>query len=113
MEKKEEERQYKEKYNAHEKTTAAAKATYKELNDKDSRRITTTMERKKKKSMSEVQHPPEILPQLDGGKDGNENEEGDHEEGMTEEEKQSCQKIMEMMKQAKSERVELNMLLSS
>jgi predicted RNA-binding Zn-ribbon protein involved in translation (DUF1610 family) len=58
-----------EKSKAAENTTAATKSTYKDLEDKDSRRITTTTNLKKK-NPAQVEHPPEKLPQLDGEEDG-------------------------------------------
>ena len=66
LEKKEEERQSKEKSMAAENTTATAKSTRKELEDKDSRRITITMKNQIRKSVAHMEHPPERLPQLDG-----------------------------------------------
>ena len=51
---------------AAENTTATAKSTRKELEDKDSRRITITMKNQIRKSVAHMEHPPERLPQLDG-----------------------------------------------
>ena len=113
LEKKEVERQSKEKSMAADNTTTAAKSTHKELDDKDSRRITITMKNQIRKSVAQVEHPPERLPQLDGDEDDNVNDEGDDKKEMTEEEKRSCHKIMEMMEQAKGERANIKTLLSS
>ena len=94
-------------------TTTAAKSTPKELDDKDSRRITITMKNQIGKSVAQVEHPPERLPQLDGDEDDNVNNEGDDKKEITEEEKISCIKIMELMDQAKRERADIKKLLSS
>ena len=94
-------------------TTTAAKSTHKELDDKDSRRITITMKKKIRKSVAQVEHLHEKLQQLDGDEDDNVNNEGDDKKEITEEEKISCLKIMEMMDQAKKEREDIKMLLSS
>ena len=84
LEKKEKEKQFKEKSKAAENTTAADKSGYKELEDKDSRRITTAMKNQRDKSVAEVEDPPEKLPQLDGKEDRNETDEDDDEEYQSE-----------------------------
>ena len=66
-----------------------------------------------RKSVAKVEHPPERLPQLDGDEDDNVNNEGDDKKEITEEEKISCIKIMELMDQAKRERADIKTLLSS
>ena len=84
LEKKEKEKQFKEKSKAAEKTTAADKSGYKELEDKDSRRITTAMKNQRDKSIAEVEDPPEKLPQLDCKEEINETDEDYDEEHQSE-----------------------------
>ena len=45
------------------------------------------MKNQKKKSLAQVEHPPEKHPQLDGDEDEKENDKDDNEEGMTKVEK--------------------------
>jgi hypothetical protein len=79
LNKKEEEKQTVEKSKVPENTTTAAEASYKEIGNDDSRRITTIL---KKKSLAQVEKPPEQLPQLDGEEDGTDNDEDEDVEGI-------------------------------
>ena len=61
----------------------------------------------KNQSVAQVEHPPAQLPQLDGDEDDHVNDEGDKKKEITEEEKLSCHKIMEIIDQAKRERADI------
>ena len=85
LEKKEKKSQCQENPKAAENTTAAAKTTFKELGDMESRRITTSMENQRNKGIAEVENPPGRLPQLDGDmEDENKNDGEEDEEGLAE-----------------------------